>query len=86
MEGAATVLVIILSVVLIIFLIVAIVLALVLIRISHQIKQIANTANFAVKSAGNVKANISKFTASAAAIKAARLVFKKFKGGKNGKK
>lgn len=86
MDGAATVLVIVLSVVLIIFLVLAIVLAILLIRISRQIKHIADSADIAVKDANSVLSGVKNFATTAAAVRMAIRAIKSFKGGKNVKK
>ncbi len=86
MDSSATILVIILSSVLALFLVLATILAILLIRISRQIKQIAQKADIVVTDAGSVVSNVKKLTTSVAAAKAAATVIKNFKGGKNVKK
>lgn len=62
MDGAAEVLVIILSIVLLVFLVLSIALIILLIRISHQIKTIASSAERTVQSVEKAAVNMNKFS------------------------
>lgn len=86
MEGAANVLVIILTVVVIIFLLLGIALAVILIKISKQIKHIADKAEVDIGKVGLLTFGPKKFTLALAAAKMGiGLLKKRRKGAKHGK-
>ncbi len=65
MSNAAEILVIILSVVLAIFLILSIVLTIILIKVSRQIKAVADTAQHAVENVNQIAMNVGKYSSPA---------------------
>ena len=82
MDGAAGVLVILLSVTLLIFLVLLIFLIVVLLRISRQIKHIANDAERVIGNANSFISGFSRFTKPAVAVRIIRAVLnKRRKGG-----
>lgn len=86
MEGAANVLVIILTVVVVIFLLLGIALAVILMKINKQIKHISNKANIDVGKVGFMAFGPKKFTLALAAVKMGMgLLKKRRKGAKHGK-
>lgn len=73
---AMQILVVILSVFLALFLLLAIVLTIMLIRVTMQIKRVANTAERAVEKMGEFAANASKFSSP---LVLGKMIFGKFK-------
>ncbi len=83
MDGAAGVLVILLSVILLIFLVLLSLLIVLLIRISRQIKHIADDAEKTVGGIGSAISGAGQFTKSMVAVKIIRGLLKRRKGGSN---
>lgn len=79
MTDAASILVIIISIVLGIFLILTSVLVVMLIRVTKQIKNVANTAQSAADHISNVAVNVSKVTTPAFLGKTILSQLKKFR-------
>lgn len=79
MDGAAGILVIVLSVVLAIFLLLAIVLTILLIKITKQIKDVTSSAQRTTHMLESAAANVSRFTTPLMIVKAFKGQFKKSK-------
>ena len=79
MSEAAELLVIILSVVLAVFLVLAITLVILLIRVTRQIKHVANSAQHAVDNVNEFTANVARFSSPALVGKFMLSQFKKFR-------
>lgn len=79
MSGAAEILVVILSIVLAVFLILAIVLTTMLIKVTKEIKKVADSAGRTAHSIESVVAGFTKVTSSAFLVKLITKQFHKFK-------
>lgn len=87
MDGAASVLVILLAIALAIFLVLGIILMILLIRISRQIKHITDGAERTVAAAQETMTSVRRFTTPAVAARIVMgLVKKQRKGGRNVKR
>ncbi|NLA42819.1 hypothetical protein GX865_01500 [Candidatus Saccharibacteria bacterium] len=87
MDGAAGILVVLLSVTLLIFLVLLIFLTILMIRISRQIKHIADDAEKVVGETSSFISGFSQFTKSIVAVKLVREMFnRRNKGGSNVKR
>ena len=83
MDGAAGVLIILLSVILLIFLVLLSLLIVLLIRISRQIKHIADDAEKTVGGISGAIASAGQFTKSMVAVRIIKELLKRRKGGSN---
>lgn len=87
MEGAANVLVIILTAAVAIFLLLGIALVVILMKINKQIKHISSKANIDLEEVGLMAFGPKKFTLALAAVKmGVGLLNKRRKGAKHGKR
>lgn len=82
MEQAATVLVIILAILLIVFLLLGIILAVLMIRISKQIRQIADKADLKIGTVSSLIGGLGQFTTATATVKLVLGLLTKMKKGK----